>query len=164
MSGQAQIMPPPIAQSTASDNDDRDSASGIDAKQPVKETATVTGLATAETQRTEAVLGDYVLRFFGIRKGPKKDIYDVDAVRDNRSPNNSQMQYVDLCRSLRNQVSGTRKISKSSKASTSIPNGKTGPLSNPTSAGAGGKRTQSAERWTGRSWYGETRLMACEHG
>ncbi|KAJ4994466.1 major facilitator superfamily transporter [Stagonosporopsis vannaccii] len=80
MSSQSPTTSPPLAKSTASDHDDRDSASGLDAKQPVKETATVTGLATAETQRTEAVLGDYVLRFFGIRKGPKKDIYDVDAV------------------------------------------------------------------------------------
>jgi|SRR5690242_5310239 len=79
MSSQTPIKSPPVAKSNASDHDDRDSASGIDAKQPVKQTATVTGLAAAETQRTEAVLGDYLLRLFGLRKGPKKDIYDVDA-------------------------------------------------------------------------------------
>jgi hypothetical protein len=38
-------------------------------------------LATRETERTEAVLGDAILRFFRIRKGPKKDQYDLDAVR-----------------------------------------------------------------------------------
>ncbi|KAH6618783.1 major facilitator superfamily transporter [Boeremia exigua] len=80
MSGQSPNNPSPVAKSTASDQDDRDSSSGIDAKQPVKEAATVTNLATAETQRSDAVLGDYVLRLLGIRKGPKKDIYDLDAV------------------------------------------------------------------------------------
>lgn len=38
-------------------------------------------LATQENQRMEAVLGDAILRFVGIRKGPKKDEYDLDAVR-----------------------------------------------------------------------------------
>jgi hypothetical protein len=46
----------------------------------MKETATITGLAATETQRMEAALGDYILRFLRIRKGPKNDIYDVDAV------------------------------------------------------------------------------------
>ncbi|KAF1358946.1 MFS general substrate transporter [Lizonia empirigonia] len=44
------------------------------------DTATVTNLATAETQRMEAALGNYILRFLRIRKGPRKDVYDLDAV------------------------------------------------------------------------------------
>lgn len=70
-----------VAKSDASDHDDRDSSSGIDSKQPIKETATVTNLATAETQRIEAALGDYILRLLRIRKGPMKHVYDLDAVR-----------------------------------------------------------------------------------
>ncbi|XXG95296.1 hypothetical protein Hte_001557 [Hypoxylon texense] len=38
------------------------------------------GLATRETQRMESVLGDAILRFLRIRKGPKADVYDLDAV------------------------------------------------------------------------------------
>ncbi|KAL1600106.1 hypothetical protein SLS59_006180 [Nothophoma quercina] len=76
MPDQRPVTSPPVASSTSSDHDDRDSSS----KQPVKETATVTNLATAETQRMEAALGDYVLRFLRLRKGPRKDIYDLDAV------------------------------------------------------------------------------------
>ena len=76
MPDQRPVTSPPVASSTSSDQDDRDSSS----KQPVKETATVTNLATAETQRMEAALGDYVLRFLRLRKGPRKDIYDLDAV------------------------------------------------------------------------------------
>lgn len=38
-------------------------------------------LATQKNQRMEAVLGDVILRFVGIRKGPKRDEYDLDAVR-----------------------------------------------------------------------------------
>lgn len=37
-------------------------------------------LASRETQRTEAALGDAVLRFLRIRKRPKDDRYDLDAV------------------------------------------------------------------------------------
>lgn len=37
-------------------------------------------LATGEAQRMEAVLGDAILRFLRIRKGPKKDAFDLDAV------------------------------------------------------------------------------------
>ena len=70
----------PVTHFTTSDQDERDPSSDIDRKQLVKETATVTNLATAETQRMEAALGDYVLRFLRIRKGPKKAIYDLNAV------------------------------------------------------------------------------------
>jgi hypothetical protein len=39
-------------------------------------------LANRENNRMEAALGDAVLRFLRIRKGPKPDEYDLDAVRD----------------------------------------------------------------------------------
>jgi hypothetical protein len=74
MSGQTPIKPPSSAASTSSNH------AGFDTKHAVKETATITGLATTETQRMEAALGDYILRFLKIRKGPKNEIYDVDAV------------------------------------------------------------------------------------
>lgn len=38
-------------------------------------------LATRDTIRMEAAMGDAVLRFLRIRKGPKKDEYDLDVVR-----------------------------------------------------------------------------------
>ncbi|KAK1984488.1 major facilitator superfamily transporter [Colletotrichum cereale] len=41
---------------------------------------TAPALATQETQRMEAALGDAILRFLRIRKGPKADEYDLDAV------------------------------------------------------------------------------------
>lgn len=37
-------------------------------------------LATHEGQRAEPVLGDAILRFLRIRRGPKKEVYDLDAV------------------------------------------------------------------------------------
>ncbi|OJJ59265.1 hypothetical protein ASPSYDRAFT_178609 [Aspergillus sydowii CBS 593.65] len=37
-------------------------------------------LATHEGQRAESVLGDAILRFLRIRRGPKKEVYDLDAV------------------------------------------------------------------------------------
>lgn len=37
-------------------------------------------LATHEGQRAESVLGDWILRFLRIRRGPKKEVYDLDAV------------------------------------------------------------------------------------
>jgi hypothetical protein len=37
-------------------------------------------LAVQENQRMEAALGDAVLRFLRIRKGPRRDEYDPDAV------------------------------------------------------------------------------------
>jgi hypothetical protein len=81
MPDQHPITLPSSAKSTSSDHGDRDTSNGADDKHPIKETATVTGLATTETQRMEAALGDYILRFLRIRKGPKNDIYDLDAVR-----------------------------------------------------------------------------------
>ncbi|KAH7380693.1 major facilitator superfamily domain-containing protein [Pyrenochaeta sp. MPI-SDFR-AT-0127] len=69
------VEPPQSAKSSSPDY-----ASDEPDKIHPKETATVTGLAATETQRMETALGDYVLRFLRIRKGPKNDIYDVDAV------------------------------------------------------------------------------------
>jgi hypothetical protein len=81
MSSRNLVASDPTAKSAESAYDDYGSSSGTDSKQPVKETATITNLATAETQRMDAALGDYVLRFLRIRKGPRKDLYDLDAVR-----------------------------------------------------------------------------------
>lgn len=39
-------------------------------------------LASGPDQRMEAALGDSILRFLRIRKGPKKDAFDLDAVGD----------------------------------------------------------------------------------
>lgn len=80
MVGQSPTAPQPVAKSSHSDSSDRASLSGIDAEQSVKEPATAPALATAETQREEAALGDYVLRLLRIRKGHKKGGFDLDAV------------------------------------------------------------------------------------
>lgn len=62
-------------------NIDQQSSSGSDGKDTVKATNTsVPGLAAQETQKMEAVMGDAILRFLRIRKGPKPDQYDLDAV------------------------------------------------------------------------------------
>lgn len=55
-----------MAKSAASDHDDDGSLSGIDGQQRVKETATNANLATAEIQRMEAAVGDYILRILKI--------------------------------------------------------------------------------------------------
>ncbi|KAF2031439.1 major facilitator superfamily transporter [Setomelanomma holmii] len=71
------IPKPPSSATSASS---KDASNKSDNRLPNKEPATVTGLASQETQRTEAALGDYILRLLRIRKGPKHDIYDLDAV------------------------------------------------------------------------------------
>jgi hypothetical protein len=76
MSTQPRVKPPSSATSISS----KDSPNGLDNKQPLKEPATVTGLASTETRRMDAALGDYILRLLRIRKGPKNDVYDLDAV------------------------------------------------------------------------------------
>ena len=43
---------------------------------------TATALATRETERVEAVLGDAILRFLRIRQGPKREEHDLDSVRE----------------------------------------------------------------------------------
>ena len=41
---------------------------------------TAPALSAQDTQRMEAALGDAILRFLRIRKGPRGDEYDLDAV------------------------------------------------------------------------------------
>jgi len=43
-------------------------------------------LATRESERMEAALGDAILRLLRIRKGPKGEEYDLDAVGMNSEP------------------------------------------------------------------------------
>jgi hypothetical protein len=74
MSIQPPTKPPSSATSTSSKHAESDSrAIG-------KGPATVTNLATRQTQHSEAALGDYILRLLRIRKGPRNESYDVDAV------------------------------------------------------------------------------------
>lgn len=80
MPNQSPTAPHPVVKSTHSNHSDRKSSPAIDAKQSVQKPAIVTDLATAETQRSEMVLGDYVLRLLRIRKGHKKENFDLDAV------------------------------------------------------------------------------------
>ncbi|TKW51739.1 putative transporter [Colletotrichum tanaceti] len=63
---------------------------GPESKTPAVDAAaappTAPALATQENQRMEAALGDAILRFFRIRKGPKGDEYELDAVRSMPAP------------------------------------------------------------------------------
>ncbi|KAK2029024.1 hypothetical protein LX32DRAFT_693646, partial [Colletotrichum zoysiae] len=61
---------------TAEDDDDKRRPVGA---APPPSTMTAPALATQETQRMDAALGDAILRFLRIRKGPKADEYDLDA-------------------------------------------------------------------------------------
>ncbi|WYZ37681.1 hypothetical protein EsH8_II_001187 [Colletotrichum jinshuiense] len=78
----------PIAKSsppgsiTSSDHAGAPSQSGVDDKHPIESVAPplAPALATQENQRMEAALGDAILRFLRIRKGPKADEYDLDAI------------------------------------------------------------------------------------
>ncbi|PGH00928.1 hypothetical protein AJ80_09090 [Polytolypa hystricis UAMH7299] len=69
------ITPPPDGSATPSDHSSLKSKGRIDSKH-----SNAPALATQETQRMEAALGDAILRFLRIRKGPKGDKYDIDAV------------------------------------------------------------------------------------
>ncbi|WDK09213.1 major facilitator superfamily transporter [Colletotrichum graminicola] len=77
---------PPGSVTSSSDRGAPDSKTPVavvddDKRPPVDVTPPTTpALATQETQRMEAALGDAILRFFGIRKGPKADVYDLDAI------------------------------------------------------------------------------------
>ncbi|GKT51944.1 putative triacylglycerol lipase [Colletotrichum spaethianum] len=66
---------------TSSDHGALDSKTvAIDDKRPIESAPpTAPALATQETQRMEAALGDAILRFLRIRKGPKAEVYDLDA-------------------------------------------------------------------------------------
>ena len=60
---------------------DYGSTNSVDDKQALQAAAApITQLAAKETQRTESALGDALLRFLRIRKGPKPEEYDLDAV------------------------------------------------------------------------------------
>lgn len=80
---QPTVVPSPGRSATPSfDDGNLDTKGGINGKGPIEITPpTPIALATRETQRTEAALGDAVLRFLRIRKGPKREEYDLDAVR-----------------------------------------------------------------------------------
>ncbi|KAH8204915.1 hypothetical protein TruAng_000954 [Truncatella angustata] len=78
---QSATAPASTVSEAPSDQDDVKSKATIDGKQlDGTSPAGPTALATQETQRAEAVLGDAVLRFLRIRKGPKADEYDLDAI------------------------------------------------------------------------------------
>jgi hypothetical protein len=78
MPSQSPAAPQPVAKPRHSDQSDRISSPSIDVEHSVKQPATA--LATAETQREETALGDYVLRLLRIRKGHKEENFDLDAV------------------------------------------------------------------------------------
>ena len=78
MSDQKVAITPSPAES---DRDSLKSKAKTDDEQPsVSAPATAPALAAQETQRMEAALGDAILRFLKIRKRPKSDEYDLDAV------------------------------------------------------------------------------------
>lgn len=53
----------------------------VDAKKPNETAKPVSPeLAQDGQQRMEGTMGDAILRFLRIRKGPKNDVYDLDAV------------------------------------------------------------------------------------
>lgn len=58
---------------------------------------TAPALAAREGQHMEGVLGDAVLRFLRIRKGSKKDIYDLDAASFHSFPQESESDHVVDC-------------------------------------------------------------------
>ncbi|KAF4908595.1 putative transporter [Colletotrichum fructicola] len=72
--------PSPAGSITSSDHAGADSKTGTgkDVRDAVPPTASA--LATQQTQRMEAALGDAILRFLRIRKGPKAEEYDLDAI------------------------------------------------------------------------------------
>jgi hypothetical protein len=62
----------------------KNSQEGSDDKYPkVSTPPTPAALATRQTERMEAVIGDAILRFLKIRKGQKGDEYDLDTVCTN---------------------------------------------------------------------------------
>ncbi|KXH51841.1 major facilitator superfamily transporter [Colletotrichum salicis] len=82
MSSQQPVAKPsPAGSDTSSDIGALCSKSAVDDK-VIVDTAppTAPALATQQTQRMEAEMGDAILRFFRIRKGPKPEEYDLDAI------------------------------------------------------------------------------------
>ncbi|KAK1528238.1 major facilitator superfamily transporter [Colletotrichum paranaense] len=73
--------PSPAGSDTSSDHGGLGSKSAVDDKVTVDAAPpTAPALATQQTQRMEAAMGDAILRFFMIRKGPKAEEYDLDAI------------------------------------------------------------------------------------
>ncbi|KAI1097630.1 MFS general substrate transporter [Jackrogersella minutella] len=77
---QPAIMLSPVRPHTPSDNGSLQSKGITDDIHSSHVTTTTPALATQETQRMEAALGDALLRFLRIRKGPKIGEYDLDAI------------------------------------------------------------------------------------
>ncbi|KAI0850751.1 MFS general substrate transporter [Daldinia vernicosa] len=82
MSSQQPPTAPLGASSAAtSDHDSVRSKGHLDDKLPVEVTPTTSAaLVPRETERMESVLGDAILRFLRLRKGPKTEPYDLDAI------------------------------------------------------------------------------------
>lgn len=73
---------PIISSATTSDYDSINSARKADDKRPenVVVAPPAPALAANGNERMESALGDAILRFLKIRKGPKDEKYDLDAV------------------------------------------------------------------------------------
>lgn len=69
-----------VPSDSSPNNIDQQSTNGSDGKLPLETNTDVPGLASKETQRMEAAMGDAILRFLRVRKGPKPNEYDLDAV------------------------------------------------------------------------------------
>ncbi|OHF02523.1 major facilitator superfamily transporter [Colletotrichum orchidophilum] len=80
-SHQPVVKPSPAGSITSSDRGGPDPKSPADDKVTVDAASpTAPPLATQQTQRMEATMGDAILRFFKIRKGPRAEEYDLDAI------------------------------------------------------------------------------------
>jgi hypothetical protein len=79
---QPTVSASPAESSASSDRDSLTSKRATEAAAPPLAPA----LASQETQRMESVLGDTILRLLRIRKGPRREQYDLDAVRIRQSP------------------------------------------------------------------------------
>ncbi|KAL1849408.1 hypothetical protein Daus18300_013290 [Diaporthe australafricana] len=82
MSAQQPIThPPPTEPNVPSDNESLESKATRAIQVHDDSTPTTApALATQDTQRMESALGDVILRALKIRKGPKGEAYDIDAV------------------------------------------------------------------------------------
>lgn len=147
--------PSPAGSDTSSDHGGLGSKSAVDDKVIVDAAPpTAPALATQQTQRMEAAMGDAILRFFRVRKGPKAEEYDLDAVRISTHVNfrKTPMASNMLNRLPRNRVSGIPRMSRSTRASTSTRNGRIGLLLILAFDGHGERNVLSDVRWTGKSW------------
>ncbi|KAI0886573.1 major facilitator superfamily transporter [Annulohypoxylon maeteangense] len=82
MSAQRQATTPSPARSTTpSDHGSDRFQGGTEDKKPIEVIPpTAPALATQEPKRVEGALGDAVLRFLRLRKGPKNEEFDLDAI------------------------------------------------------------------------------------